>query len=93
MFGMINVVTYDGCDAYVMKFIEDGEKLGETYRVTEAAKERIEKYCSNGGMEVLKYEFLYTVSLANVVAFKDYGDDEQKAAVDRFERMHFNYLY
>lgn len=91
MFGLINVVVYDGCDAYVLKFIEDGVKVGDRYQVTKDAKKRIEKYCDGAGMEVLKYEFLYALSFANVVAFKDYGDEEQKAAVDRFEHMHFEY--
>lgn len=95
MFGMINVVTYDGTDAYCMKFIAEVEKRyaidygADKLIVTDDAKERIEKYCGCGGVEPLKFDVKFTVSLEEIVKCGKIGTAEEKTAVDRFEQMYF----
>lgn len=95
MFGMINVVTYDGTDAYCMKFIAEVEKIyaidygTNKLIVTDDAKERITEYCGYGGVEPLKFDVKSTVSHKEIVEYGKIGTAEEKTAVDRFEQMYF----
>lgn len=92
MFGMINVVTYDGTDAYCMKFIAEVEKSYVTdygaykFIVTDDATERITEYC---GYEPIKFDVKSVISLKEIVEYEKNGTAEEKAAVDRFEQMYF----
>lgn len=95
MFGMINVVTYDGTDAYCMKFIAEVERKYvidygvDKLIVTDDAKKRITEYCEYGGVEVIKFDVKSTVSHKEIVEYGKNGTAEEKAAVDRFEQMYF----
>lgn len=93
MFGMINVVTYDGIDAYCMKFIAEVEKRYAygAYKliVTDDAKKRITEYCGYGGVEPLKFDVKSTVSHNEIIEYGKNGTAEEKIAVDRFEQMYF----
>lgn len=92
MFGMINVVTYDGTDAYCMKFIAEVEKSYVTdygaykFIVTDDATERITEYC---GVEPIKFDVKSAISLKEIFEYWKNGHAEEKAAVDRFEQMYF----
>ena len=95
MFGMINVVTYDGTDAYCMKFIAEVEKRyvihygADKLIVTDDASERINEYCEYGGVEPIKFDVKSTISLKEIVEYEKNGTAEEKAAVDRFKQMYF----
>lgn len=92
MFGMINVVTYDGTDAYCIKFIAEVEKSYVTdygaykFIVTDDATERITEYC---GFEPIKFDVKSAISLKEIFEYWKNGPAEEKAAVDRFEQMYF----
>lgn len=94
MFSLFNVVTYDGCDAYVLKFIAETDNAEcRRDQITDVGKKHIDEYCAQANMEVLKYDFLYTLTFENIVAFEEHGDSEQKAAVYRFKHIYFGYDY
>lgn len=93
MFGMINVIAYDGTDAYCMKFIAEmeiftTEDFATHVEATKDAKLRIKDYVEGCGAEVVKFDEKYTISLGILEQLKE-GTAEEKAAVDRFEKMYF----
>lgn len=88
-FGLVNVVWYDGCDAYVSKFIVQCEG----FEVTEDSIKRIKQYLDGNG-EVLKVDYLYDLTLDNIIAMGEIepqteDDAEKFASVDRFRTMYF----
>ena len=94
MFGMINVIAYDGTDAYCMKFIAEmeiftTENFATRVEATKDAKLRIKDYVEECGAEVVKFDEKHTISLGVLIQLKESGTAEEKAAVDRFEKMYF----
>lgn len=95
MFGMINVIAYDGTDAYCMKFIAEmeiftTEDFATRVEATKDAKLRITDYVEEEcGAEVVKFDELYAISLGCLIQFRESGTAEEKSAVDRFEKMYF----
>lgn len=94
MFGMINVIAYDGTDAYCMKFIAEmeiftTEDFATRVEATKDAKLQIKDYVEECGAEVVKFDEKYTISLGVLIQLKESGTAEEKAAVDRFEKMYF----
>lgn len=96
---VVNVVWYDGVDAYVSKFVLQVERVetdGEGVRLepTNESKWKVEKYLQGNG-DVLKYDPLYGVDFENIIAFKGYeksdlrSEQELFAAYDRFKNMWF----
>lgn len=84
-FYLVNVVWYDGSDAYVSKFIleADGQEI------TKDASERLEKYLRGNG-EILKVDILYSVTLDYIMGYKvAEKEPELTAAYDRFNSMYF----
>ena len=77
-FYMYNVVSYDGCDAYVHKFILKSSDVKKRKREIE----------SRYGVTVLLTDKLYDVNFDNIVALKECKDLELKAAYDRFVDMY-----
>ena len=94
MFGIVNVIAYDGTDAYCMKFIAEmeiftTENFATHVEATKDAKLRIKDYVEEEcGAEVVKFDEKYTISLGILEQLKE-GTEEEKAAVDRFEKMYF----
>lgn len=91
-FYLCKVVWYDGCEAYVGKFILETEEQydeGECNPVvTERAKAKLNNYMV--GCEVLKIDTLYAVSLDNIIAFSKLENSaEEHAAYKRFNDMYF----
>lgn len=96
---MINVVWYDGGNAYVSKFIgqfktsEDENGLIKE-NITSETISKIEEYLSGNG-EVLKFDALYPMDFDNITALKNYENSkdeyeiEQFAAYERFKAMWF----
>lgn len=82
---MVNVVWYDGVDAYVSKFILEYDS--ENNLKDESMNALLHDLEGNG--EVLKVDALYPVNFTNIVAMEKSGTDEQKVAVQRFRRMFF----
>lgn len=78
LFYMYNVVTYDGCDAYVHKFI---------LKPTEV-KKRSKEIEARYSVKVLLTDKLYDVNLDNIVALKECEDLELRTAYDRFVDMY-----
>jgi len=94
MFGMINVIAYDGTDAYCMKFIAEmeiftTEDFSTRVEATKDAKLRITDYVEECGAEVVKFDEKHTISLGVLIQLKESGTAEEKAAVDRFEKIYF----
>lgn len=94
---MVNVVFYDGVDAFVAKFIvqaeTDTEKIGTTqyWSVTKESERKIREYLDGNG-EVLKIDPLYDIDFDNIVAIEQSNEEYKKAereAVDRFKTMYF----
>ena len=75
---LVNVVVYDGVDAYVSKFVFRGDDK----------KQWVKDFYSMGfDGEALKFDFLYSVSLENILAFKE--DVKTVCIYERFESMYF----
>ena len=84
---MCNVVWYDGCDAFVSKFILKADEDGVTQE-----SEGLVGQMLNGNGEVLKIERLYAVDFDNIIALKDYTEQpELQRAYDRFKEMWFSH--
>ena len=84
MFGLFNVVWYDGYVAYVSKFIlehHDGE-------ITPVAMGKLEKYL-NGNGEILKIDYRYTIEFDDIIELNESTATQDKLAVDRFKKMYF----
>ena len=78
---LVNVVWYDGVEAYVSKFIlqcDEGE-------LTEDSKKRTEEYLDGNG-EILKFDVCYAVKLENIIAYKN---SDHQEIYQRFEEMWF----
>lgn len=84
---MVNVVWYDGCDAYVSKFVLRFDKDAEV--ITDESKEKLLDYMISAGGELLKTDVLYSVDLEEIIALKQAEQPELKAAFDRFNTMWF----
>lgn len=95
---LINVVYYDGCDAYVEKFIgKVAEEARGKYRpyVTEDTENIIEEYLKGNG-EILKFDPLYPLTLDNIIAIANdgyNGNSENMAIVRRFEHTYFESVF
>lgn len=88
---LCNVVAYDGCDAYVIKFILDRSNEKESHELAV-------EYCATGGMELLKVDWLYSLTFDEIVAMGSVENYESGAtaldqlkinAVRRFKEMYF----
>ena len=75
---LVNVVVYDGVDAYVSKFVFNGD---------DEKQWRKDFYSMRYDGEALKFDFLYSVSLENILAFKE--DKKTLCIYERFESMYF----
>ena len=85
MFGLFNVVWYDGYEAYVSKFIlehNDGE-------ITPRTMGKLENYISGNG-EILKVDFRYTIDFDTIIEMNESTAPCDKLAIDRFKKMYFN---
>ena len=80
-----NVVLYDGCDAFVNKFVLQCDENG----VTQESEGLVGQYLDGNG-EILKIDRLYLVTLENIIALKDYKEQpELQAAYERFKEFYF----
>lgn len=77
---MNNVVFYDGCDAFVSKFI-----LPKNLSYSEKVVEILKNY-SNG--EILKIDELYDVNFDNIVALVN-STEENANIANKFIKMFF----
>ena len=77
---MYNVVTYDGVDALVVKYVLNEKD------VKKAIKRIEEEY----EVKVLLIDRLYDVTLDNIYALKDCEDDKLRCAYERFVEMYIN---
>lgn len=85
MFGVFNVVWYDGYEAYVSKFIL--ECHGES--ITPGTMGKLENYmCGNG--DILKVDFRYSVDFDDIMEMNKSTLDVDKLAIERFKKMYFN---
>lgn len=85
MFGLFNVVWYDGYEAYVSKFIlehHDGN-------ITPSAMSKLEKYL-NGNGEILKVDYRHAIDFDDIIDLNESVATQDKLAVDRFKKMYFN---
>ena len=79
---VVNVVWYDGVEAYVTKFVLQGD---ENYKISAKSKELTTEYLDGNG-EILKFDVCYGISLENIVAYKDSDKEE---IYQRFNEMWF----
>ena len=77
---MYNVVTYDGVDALVVKYVLKEKD------VKKATKRIEEEY----GVKVLLIDRLYDVALDNIYALKDCDDANLRCTYERFVDMYIN---
>ena len=83
-FGLFNVVWYDGSSAYVSKFILP-HNHGE---ISNGTLNRLEQYFEGNG-DILKTDYLYPLSFANIKAMETSNENELMASVHRFAQMYF----
>ena len=89
-FWMVNVVWYDGADAYVSKFILKAADEG----ITKESEDKVKSYLEGNG-EVLKFDRLYPMEFDNIIALDNYKNStseheiEEYAAYDRFKTLWF----
>jgi len=81
---MCNVVWYDGCDAFVSKFILECELGGITEKSEGLLGQEL-----NGNGELLKVDKLYPVDLDNIIALKNSDKDSDVVIYNRFKNMWF----
>ena len=77
---MYNVVSYDGVDAFVAKFILKEKDL----------KKELKRIESKYNTTVLLADPLYTITLDNIYALKESEDDKLICAYERFVDMYIN---
>ena len=80
-FMLVNVVFYDGQDAFVSKFVlatKDGE-------LTMASRKRVKEYMAGNG-EILKIDPQYAVTIDNIMAYKENPD--MAHVFDRWVKMY-----
>lgn len=80
---LVNVVWYDGTDAYVTKFVLP---VNDEYKLETSTKNKVKKYLDGNG-EVLTFDILYNVGLDNIVAYAE--DNETQVIYNRFKEMYF----
>lgn len=80
---LVNVVWYDGVEAYVTKFVLP---VNEKYELEKSTKDKVKKYLDGNG-EVLKFDLCYFVTLENIIAYKD--DIDKNCIYERFNEMYF----
>lgn len=82
---LVNVVWYDGTDAYVSKFIlrTEGHK-----KLTEESEGLLGQYLSGNG-EILKTDILYNLTFENIMAMENEEDVEKVTAFNMFKEMYF----
>lgn len=86
---VVNAVWYDGCEAFVSKFIVQVDIVDSELGITEESKQKLMAYL-NGNGELLKVDMLYPVDLDNILAMRDNSDSpEYQAAFERFKNMWF----
>lgn len=84
MFGLFNVIWYDGYEAYVSKFIlehHDGN-------ITPVAMSKLEKYL-NGNGEILKVDYRHAIEFDDIIELNESTATQDKLALDRFKKMYF----
>ena len=86
MFGLFNVVWYDGYEAYVSKFIlecHDGN-------ITPCAMSKLEKYL-NGNGEILKVDYRHAIEFDDIIELNESTATQDNLAVElrRFKKMYF----
>lgn len=84
---LVNVVIYDGVDAFVNKRIVPYSEDKGTY--TDEAVKDLAIYYFDYGMEVLKIDTLYTLTFENIMAFNNCGDRKLEDAFRAWTRMYF----
>lgn len=77
---IINVVWYDGVEAYVSHFIG---QANDNLQATKRTKERITKYLDGNG-EILKFDVIKYLGLSDVIDYKDKGDSDSQVIWNRF---------
>lgn len=82
---LVNVVWYDGRDAFVSKFVLQCDEDGVT---TEDSKAKVEEYLTGNG-EVLKFDEVSIVGFEHIMALEKHEQPDYKAAFDRFKNMWF----
>lgn len=80
---MVNVVWYDGVEAYVSKFVLKIEGEDKT-----EAEKMVKTHLADSG-EVLKLDVLYPVTLENIMALKDSDNVFDNVTFDRFKEFYF----
>lgn len=75
---LYNVVMYDGVISWVNKFV-----LRE-----KSAKKDIAKYLNDTGIEAVKLDKLYPITLENVIAYKNSYDASEVDIFNRFIIMY-----
>lgn len=83
-FGLFNVVWYDDSSAYVSKFI----LLNDHGGISNGTLNRLEEYLEGNG-NVLKIDYLYPLSFANIKAMETSNENELMTSVHRFAEMYF----
>ena len=77
---LVNVVCYDGCDAWVAKFIFSGN----------SEKNWRKDYERMGyDAEPLKFDLLTELSFDNIQAYINSNETNYKLIADRFKTMYF----
>lgn len=77
---MYNVVTYDGVDALVVKYVLKEKDV----------KKAIKRIEEQFNVKVLLIDRLYDVTLDNIYALKDCGDAKLRCVYERFVDMYIN---
>ena len=85
MFGLFNVVWYDGCEAYVSKFILEINGV----KITPRAMGKLESYIKGNG-EILKVDFRHTIDFDDIIEMNESTASYDKLLIDKYKKMYFN---
>lgn len=89
-FYLVNVVYYNGIEAFVSKFIIGGAKTEEWGILGKEDKDMVRDYihtldCNS----VLMFDVLYDLSLENILAFKDSSEESDNLLFKNWSDMYF----
>ena len=82
---IVNVVYYDGTDAYVSKFVLRTDENGN---VDDESQHRTCKYLRGNG-EIVHYDAIRKVNFEEILYLKESPEAEYRAAYERFKTMWF----
>lgn len=82
---LVNIVMYDGTDAYVKEICIDARYNNHKWTPANGVKKRVEKFVNTYGMELLKIDCnkYNTVSIDDIMSWNEHNSDSETVDIKR----------